>query len=313
MLRRVCLPLTAAVGSQLRFCLNVVVPTLSESISEGTVAEVLKPVGSTVAEDEVICRIESEKATVDVNAPKAGVLTSVPTAGAVVKVGSTVATIKEGAVGTAAPAAAKSAAPAAAAAATKAAEAPKKEAAAAVAAAPIANVSVPPAVRKVVIAGAETRVRQERISAMRRRIAERLKASQNTAAMLTTFNEIDMTNLMALREKHKDEFLKRHGVKMGFMSPFAKACATALQEVPIVNASWCDDYIEHHDFVDISIAVATKTGLVVPVLRDVQDMTFADIEKKIEDYGVRAKANKLSLEEMTGSTFTISNGGTFGS
>jgi 2-oxoglutarate dehydrogenase E2 component (dihydrolipoamide succinyltransferase) len=102
-------------------------------------------------------------------------------------------------------------------------------------------------------------------------------------------------------------------VKLGFMSPFAKACATALQEVPIINASWCDDYIEHHDFVDISIAVATKTGLVVPVLRDVQDMNFADIEKKIEDYGQRAKQNKIALEEMTGGTFTISNGGVFGS
>jgi len=140
-----------------------------------------------------------------------------------------------------------------------------------------------------------------------------LKASQNTAAMLTTFNEIDMTPLMEMRDKHKDEFFKRHGVKLGFMSPFAKACATALLDVPIVNASWGEGNIEYHDFVDISVAVSTPKALVVPVLRNVHDMNLAQIETKIEDYAQRAKVNQLKAEEMTGGTFTISNGGTFGS
>jgi 2-oxoglutarate dehydrogenase E2 component (dihydrolipoamide succinyltransferase) len=307
-------------GLQMRWCISVVVPSLSESISQGSIGEVFKKLGDSVREDEVICTIESEKQTVEVPAPKAGKLTSaVPAPGTVVKVGAQLTTIKEGAAGEAAAEAPKKAEKKeeakadkpAAAAAPAAAQQPKSQQPAATA--NVGSVAVPPAERKMVIAGAETRVRQERITPMRRRIAERLKASQNTSAMLTTFNEIDMTNLINLREKHKDEFFKRHGVKLGFMSPFAKACATALQEVPIINASWCDDYIEHHDFVDISIAVATKTGLVVPVLRDVQDMNFADIEKKIEDYGQRAKQNKIALEEMTGGTFTISNGGVFGS
>jgi 2-oxoglutarate dehydrogenase E2 component (dihydrolipoamide succinyltransferase) len=148
---------------------------------------------------------------------------------------------------------------------------------------------------------------------MRQRIADRLKASQNTAAMLTTFNEIDMTPIMTLRDKYKDEFAKKHGVKLGFMSPFAKACAIALQDVPSVNASWGSEFIEFHDFVDISVAVSTPKGLVVPVLRDVQKMNLAQIEKKIEEFGNKARDNKLQLAEMTGGTFTISNGGTFGS
>jgi 2-oxoglutarate dehydrogenase E2 component (dihydrolipoamide succinyltransferase) len=331
MLRRVghalSLPVGAAAMAQLRHCISIVVPPLSDSVHQGIVGDVFKKVGDSVQEDEILFTIESEKATVEVNAPKAGKLTSIPEVGATVKVGAQVASIKEGEAGTTSASTSdqkqtekKADAPAATQ--SKPASEPKQAASQPAVSKPssqangtanLGNTAVPPAERRMVVAGAETRVRQERISTMRRRIAERLKASQNTCAMLTTFNEIDMTNLINLREKHKDEFLKRHGVKLGFMSPFAKACATALQEVPIINASWCDDYIEHHDFVDISIAVATKTGLVVPVLRDVQDMTFADIEKKIEDYGVRAKSNKLSLEEMTGGTFTISNGGTFGS
>lgn len=170
-----------------------------------------------------------------------------------------------------------------------------------------------PKEQTVSVSGADPRTRHVRISSMRQRIADRLKASQNTAAMLTTFNEIDMTPLIKMREQHKEAFAKKHGVKLGFMSPFAKACAIALQDVPIVNASWGTDTIEYHDFVDISIAVSTPTGLVVPVLRDVQAMNFAQIEKKIEDFGSRAQQNKITIPEMTGGTFTISNGGTFGS
>ena len=314
MFRRVAAPVTAFAGCQFRYCVSVLVPNMSESISEGTVGDVLKKSGDFVDEDEVICTIESEKATVEVPAPKAGTLTSVPEAGAVVKVGSQIASIKEGEKPAGAAKSEAKAAPKAESAAPKQ-DAPKAEAPKPAASKPAAPVSATPASteRRLVVAGQETRVRQERITPMRRRIAERLKASQNTCAMLTTFNEIDMTPLMQLRDKHKEEFAKRHNVKMGFMSPFAKASATALQEVPIINASWGEEHIEYHDFVDISIAVATKKGLVVPVLRDVQDMTFADIEKKIADYGERAKANKITLEEMTGGTFTISNGGTFGS
>lgn len=148
---------------------------------------------------------------------------------------------------------------------------------------------------------------------MRQRIADRLKASQNTCAMLTTFNEIDMTPLIEMRNKYKDDFFKKHKVKLGFMSPFVKACAIALQDVPIVNASFGTECIEYHDFVDISIAVSTPRGLVVPILRDVQRANFSQIEKQIADYGERAKVNKLTLAEMTGGTFTISNGGVFGS
>lgn len=308
MLRRVT---TSALlpGFARRWCVGVVVPSLSESISEGTVIDVTVAVGDSVEEDGYICKIESEKATVDITAPVSGKLTAVPSNGQVAKVGEEIARVKEGAVEK------KADAPKA----EPKADAPKKEAPKQEApkqeskAVTNALSGAPPPAQKTIVAGADTRVRKERISAMRRRIAERLKASQNTAAMLTTFNEIDMTPLLQLREKHKEQFLKKHGVKLGFMSPMAKACAAALQEVPIVNASWAEDQIEYHDFVDISIAVATKTGLVVPVLRDVQDMNFADIEKKIEDFGTRAKANKLALEEMTGGTFTISNGGTFGS
>ncbi|EPY32348.1 2-oxoglutarate dehydrogenase E2 component (dihydrolipoamide succinyltransferase) [Strigomonas culicis] len=148
---------------------------------------------------------------------------------------------------------------------------------------------------------------------MRQRIADRLKASQNTCAMLTTFNEIDMTPLIELRAKYKDDFAKRHDVKLGLMSPFVKASAIALKDVPVVNASFGKDTIDYHDFVDISVAVATPRGLVVPVIRDVQTLNLADIEKTIADYAARARVNKLTMAEMTGGTFTISNGGVFGS
>jgi 2-oxoglutarate dehydrogenase E2 component (dihydrolipoamide succinyltransferase) len=290
-----------------RFCVSIVVPTIAESISTGKVANWMKKVGEAVAEDEVICQVESDKVTVDVRSPINGVLTSIAKAdGEVVEVGALLSTVKEGA----APAAA--APVAAAAAAAPAAEAKKAAPAAAVApAAPKAAAQSTPAPQVAV--GADSRVRNVRISSMRQRIADRLKASQNTAAMLTTFNEIDMTPLIQLRNKYKDDFAKRHGVKLGFMSPFAKACAIALQDVPSINASWGNEVIEFHDFVDISIAVSTPKGLVVPVLRDVQKMNLAQIEKKIEEFGTKAKDNKLQLSEMTGGTFTISNGGTFGS
>ena len=151
------------------------------------------------------------------------------------------------------------------------------------------------------------------MSRMRKRIAERLKESQNTAAMLTTYNEIDMTSIMEMRNLYKDEFLKKHDMKLGFMSMFVSAAAKALQEAPIVNAVIDGDDVVYRDYIDMSVAVSSPTGLVVPVLRDVQGMSFADIEGAITHYGQKAAAGALALEDMAGGTFTISNGGVFGS
>ncbi|RKP24909.1 hypothetical protein SYNPS1DRAFT_29348 [Syncephalis pseudoplumigaleata] len=150
---------------------------------------------------------------------------------------------------------------------------------------------------------------------MRMRIAERLKESQNTAASLTTFNEIDMTNLMNLRTTYKDAVLKKHGVKLGFMSAFVRASCIALAEIPMVNASieGGGDTIVYRDYADISVAVATPKGLVTPVLRNAESMSFIEVERAIVELGVKARENKLTLEDMTGGSFTISNGGVFGS
>lgn len=317
MLRRLysrALPVTCGAGTAhavgLRFCLSINVPTIAESISSGKVVNWTKKVGDAVAEDEVICQIESDKLNVDVRAPTNGVITKINFQdGDDVEVGAELSTMKEGP----APAAQSGSAAKAEAPAKEAAAAPAKAAPAPAAAAPVAAAAAPsrPAVQAV--AGADPRVKSVRISAMRQRIADRLKASQNTCAMLTTFNEIDMTPLIQLREKYKDDFAKRHDVKLGLMSPFVKASAIALKDVPIVNASFGVDTIDYHDFVDISVAVATPRGLVVPVIRDVQNMNLANIEKTIADYAARAKINKLTMAEMTGGTFTISNGGVFGS
>lgn len=290
-----------------KYCIDLKVPAMGESILEGKVLEWSKQVGDAVEEDEVVVQIESEKQPADIKAPKTGVLTQiVAQEGETVSVGAVVAKMKEGGEGR------KADAPSTPAPAATQTEAAKPAAAPAVPAAPVqAAKKAAPSVQ--VATGSDPRVKYVKVSPMRQRIADRLKASQNTAAMLTTFNEINMTPLVQLREKYKDEFLKKHGVKLGFMSPFTKAAATALQEVPIVNASWGQGTIDYHDYVDISVAVSTKTGLVVPVLRDVQNMNLADIEKNIETFAKRANDNKLTAAEMTGGTFTISNGGTFGS
>lgn len=305
MFRRIAPRVFPLSGVCARFCFTIKVPTIAESINTGKVVGWTKKVGDGVAEDEIICQIESDKVVVDVRSPVNGTLTSRVEEGTVVEVGAALSTVKEGEAPKA------EAAPAKAAEAPKA-EAPKAEApkAAAPAKAPAAAA---PAAPKAVVSGADTRVRSVAISPMRQRIADRLKASQNTAAILTTFNEIDMTPLIQLREKHKAAFEAKHGVKLGFMSPFVKAAQMALADVPVINASWGNGVIEYHDFQDISVAVATPRGLVVPVIRDVQKMNLANIEKTIEDFAVRAKDNKLQLAEMTGGTFTISNGGTFGS
>ena len=160
-----------------------------------------------------------------------------------------------------------------------------------------------------------TDVREERVklSRLRKRIAERLKQAQNTAAMLTTFNEIDMSAVMAVRAKYNESFEKKYGVKLGFMSLFAKACVSALKELPAVNAEIDGDDLVYKNYYDIGIAVGTEQGLVVPVLRDVDQMGFAQIEKKIGEFGKRARDGKLGMDEMTGGTFTITNGGIYGS
>lgn len=151
------------------------------------------------------------------------------------------------------------------------------------------------------------------MSRMRHRIAERLKEAQNVNAMLTTFNEVDMSNVIATRNKYKEHFLKKHGVKLGFMSPFVRAAAFALQDQPIINAVIEGNEIVHRDYVDISVAVATPKGLVVPVLRNVETMSYADIELEINELGEKARNGTLAVEDMDGGTFTISNGGVFGS
>jgi len=157
--------------------------------------------------------------------------------------------------------------------------------------------------------------REEKVpmTRLRKRIAERLKEAQNTAAMLTTFNEVDMTNVMAMRSRYKDGFEKKHGVKLGFMSIFAKACVTALREIPAINAEINGDEIIYKNHYDIGVAVGTENGLVVPVLRDVDAMTFASIEQTIGDFGRRARDGRLTMDDMSGGTFTITNGGVFGS
>ena len=301
----------AAHNLSLRFCISINVPTIAESISTGKVVNWTKKVGDPVAEDEVICQIESDKLNVDVRAPKNGVITKINFEdGADVEVGAELSTMKEGP----APAAPKAAAAKTDAPKTEAPKAAAPKAAAPAAAPAAAAPAAAPAKQTVqTVSGADPRIKSVRISSMRHRIADRLKASQNTCAMLTTFNEIDMTPLIELRHKYKDDFAKRHDVKLGLMSPFVKACSIALKDVPSVNASFGKDTIDYHDFVDISIAVATPRGLVVPVIRDVQKMNLADIELTIADYAARARINKLTMAEMTGGTFTISNGGVFGS
>jgi 2-oxoglutarate dehydrogenase E2 component (dihydrolipoamide succinyltransferase) len=327
--------------------IDIKVPPMGESVSEATVAKWFKKVGDAVKADEPLCELETDKVTVEVPAPAAGQLVSITAdSGATVGVGAKLGEILEGAAGkasapAAAPAPAKAAAPAAAA------PAPAKAAAAQpgpaarkalseagvdaasvqgtgkdgrvtkadVAAAPKAAAPAPAAAPAAPAAPRETGPREERVkmTRLRARIAERLKQAQNTAAMLTTFNEIDMTAAMAMRSKYNEQFEKRHGVKLGFMSIFAKACVVALKELPAVNAEIDAGDIVYKNHYDIGVAVGTPQGLVVPVVRDCDLLSFADIEKKIGDFGRRARDGKLTMDEMTGGTFTITNGGIYGS
>merc|ERR1711892_721139 len=281
----------------------IVCPAFADSISEGDIRWE-KAVGDSVSEDEVICEIETDKTSVPVPSPAAGVIEELLVEdGSTVSPGAKLLKLKVGAAG--APAAPKPAAPMA----SRPPPAPMPPR-------PMAGASpvvrLPPADPTKEIAGtrSEHRVKMNR---MRLKIASRLKEAQNTNAMLTTFNELDMSNIMQLRKENQDAFVKKHGIKMGFMSAFVKASAYALTKQPTVNAVIEGSEIIYRDFVDISVAVATPKGLVVPVLRNVSEMNYAGIEKGIAALGEKAKKNEIAVEDMDGGTFTISNGGVFGS
>merc|ERR1711979_151638 len=284
----------------------IVCPAFADSISEGDIRWE-KAVGDSVTEDEVLCEIETDKTSVPVPSPAAGVIEELLVEdGSTVAPGAKLLKLKVGAGGApSAPPPPKPAAPMA----SRPPPAPMPPRPTA-GAAPV--VRLPPADPTTEIAGtrSEHRVKMNR---MRMKIASRLKEAQNTNAMLTTFNELDMSNIMQLRKENQDAFVKRHGLKLGFMSAFFKASAYALQQNPTVNAVIDGTDIVYRDYVDISVAVATPKGLVVPVLRNCQDMSYADIEKGIAALGKKAKNNEISIEDMDGGTFTISNGGVFGS
>ncbi|WP_242912940.1 dihydrolipoyllysine-residue succinyltransferase [Stenotrophomonas maltophilia] len=323
---------------------EVKAPVLPESVADGTIATWHKKVGDAVKRDENLLDLETDKVVLEVPSPVDGVLKEIKFAeGSTVTSSQVVAIIEEGAVA-AAPAPAAEAAPAAATA--PAAAAPTAAAAPAPAAKSAAN-SLPPGARFTAITegvnpadvdgtgrrGAVTKEDivnfarnggagkaggarpEERVpmTRIRKRIAERLMESKNSTAMLTTFNEVDLSKVSAARKELQDEFVKAHGIKLGFMSFFVKAAANALQRFPLVNASIDGDDIIYHGYSDISIAVSTEKGLVTPVLRNVERMSFADIEKTIADYAKKARDGKLGLDELQGGTFTVTNGGTFGS
>lgn len=319
------------------------VPTLGESVSEATIGKWFKKPGDPVKKDEPVLELETDKVSLEVNAPVDGVLAELAAKeGETVGVGALLGTITAGAGAAAAPQSAP--APAAAAPAAKPAAAPQIDngpavsrlaaesgvnpsavaasgkdgrvtkgdmlAAIATGAAPAA---APVAVRAPSAPDDGAREERVRMTKLRQTIARRLKDAQNTAAMLTTFNEVDMTEVMALRNRYKDTFEKKHGVKLGFMSFFVKACTQALKELPAVNAEIDGTDLVYKNYYHVGIAVGTDKGLVVPVVRDADRMGLATIEKSIADFGKRARDGSLKIEEMQGGTFTITNGGIYGS
>jgi 2-oxoglutarate dehydrogenase E2 component (dihydrolipoamide succinyltransferase) len=331
---------------------EVLVPTLGESITEATLGEWLKQPGDPVAADEPIASLETDKVSVEVPSPVAGVMGAhAVQVGDTVSVGAMIATVEAGGGAPAqAPApqpavtqaAEPEAAPVDAAALSPSVRravletgvdpatvtgtgkdgrltkedvlAAAQKPAAPAAAAPAAPQSAPAAPQTAsVVASTGRKEERVRMTRLRQTIARRLKEAQNTAAMLTTFNDADMSAVIEARTKYKDLFEKKHGVRLGFMGFFVKAACMALKDVPAVNASIDGDDIVYHDYVDVSVAVSAPNGLVVPVVRDAQALSVADIEKTIGDFGRRAKSGELKMEEMKGGTFTISNGGVFGS
>jgi 2-oxoglutarate dehydrogenase E2 component (dihydrolipoamide succinyltransferase) len=326
--------------------IDIKVPTVGESINEVTLVKWLKEDGAYVERDEVIAELESEKATFEVNAEQAGILKTVGAEGDTLKIGDTVAQIDETA------ARPEGAAPQPKAEEAPKQEAPKAAApspaqqpvtaipndvkASPVASAIIADKKVDPKsiqpsgyngkILKEDVLGAlsnpgrkpgmeafSREEKREKMSNLRKTVSRRLVEAKNTTAMLTTFNEVDMSRIMALRTQNKDKFKEKHGVNLGFMSFFTKAVCYALQEWPAVNAYIDGDSIVYHQYCDISIAVSAPKGLVVPVIRNAESLSMAEIEKKVVELATKARDNKLSMEEMQGGTFTITNGGVFGS
>ena len=323
--------------------MEVRVPTLGESITEATVGQWFKSVGDPIAQDETLLELETDKITVEVPAPVTGSLVDVAAeSGATVNIGALLGRVEEGtgAIGGEAKPAAAPAEPAAA----------RPKAAAAKPDLPLSPAvkklidehNLDPAeipgtgkdgriTKGDVLAFLETgpaasapaaqtdlrpradREERVRMTRLRQRISERLKQAQNTAAILTTYNEADMTEVMALRSEFRDDFERKHGVRLGFMSFFVKACVTALQEIPAVNGEIVGNEIIYKNYYDIGVAVGMPEGLVVPMIREADVLSFADLEKTIADLSVRARNGKLSLDELQGGTFSISNGGIFGS
>jgi len=331
--------------------IEVQVPQLSESVAEGTLASWKKKIGDAVGRDEILIDIETDKVVLEVPSPGAGVLVEIVKGdGETVVSGELIARIDtEAKAGAAAPAAAAPKAAAAAPAPVAAAAAPagtaspsarkildeKGIAAAdvagsgrggrvtkedAVAAAPKSGPVAAPAAAKaalptppVAVALGDRTEQRVPMTRLRARIAERLLQSQQTNAILTTFNEVNMGPMMALRKQYGEKFEKAHGVRLGFMGFFVKAACAALQKFPVLNASVDGNDIIYHGYIDIGIAVGSPRGLVVPIIRNADQLSIAEIEKKIAEFGAKAKDGKLSIEELTGGTFSISNGGIFGS
>ena len=316
---------------------EVRVPTLGESVTEATLATWFKKAGDPVIQDEMICELETDKVTVEVAAPVSGILSEiVADEGVTVGVDALLAQISEGSISNIKTEEISAKTPD---------DTPSDPEKNSVKNAPsaeklmeennIKNVSgtgrdgrimkgdvldaiASPILSKKIGSPVKPRQndpREERVTMTRLRqtIARRLKESQNTAAMLTTYNEVDMTSVMDLRAEYKDMFIKKHGVKLGFMSFFTKACCHALKEIPEVNSEIDGNDVVYKNYVNMGIAAGTPTGLVVPVINDVDQMSFADIEKAIAEKGARARSGKLSMAEMQGGTFTISNGGVYGS
>ena len=326
---------------------EVVVPSPGESITEVTLGTWRKSDGDWVEKDELLNEIDSDKATLELLSPASGAIRLVVKSGTEQKVGTLVAKIDEAAARPAGAVAAKSA-NAASAVVTPAAKEPIKTAAKVATDSPtrISGVAKKMAADKGIDAGAlegsgpsgrvmkidiegaaksgsaahvqtamsGTRgIRREKMTRLRQRIAERLVSAQHNAAMLTTFNEVDMSEVIRLRTEHKADFEKTHGVGLGFMGFFIRSCVSALQHYPRANAYLAGDEMEFHDYVDVGVAVGTERGLVVPVIRNAEAMALPEIEKTLKSFALRARDGKLTVDEMTGGTFTISNGGVYGS
>lgn len=317
--------------------IEIKVPTVGESISEVSLAKWLKKDGQWVERDEVLAEIESEKATFEINAEQAGLLKIIANEGDTLGIGDVVCSIDEKAERPAdLPKEVKEEKPAKTAKVEEPAAAKTDVKASPVAAAIIADKKVD--TKGIAASGTGGKIlkqdvldaisspgrkpgaalfsrneRKEKMTQLRKTVSRRLVEAKNTTAMLTTFNEVDMSPIMEIRAKYKDKFKELHGVNLGFMSFFTKACAFALQEWPAVNAYISNDEIIYHDYCDISIAVSAPKGLVVPVIRNAESLSMAEVEKKVVELATKARDNKLTLEEMQGGTFTITNGGVFGS